>query len=58
MSGIFCICIDDEEYFANVEVKYYMSYYESRKIVRAKDKHPIYHRTINKKYESIIIMQT
>ena len=58
MSGIFCICIDDEEYFENVEVKYYMSYYESRKIVHAKDKHTIYHRTINKKHESFIIMQT
>ena len=58
MPGIFRICIDDVEYFENVEVKYHMSYHESRKIVRAKDKHTIYHRTINKKYESIIIMRT
>ena len=58
MPGNFQICIYDEENFENVEVKYYMSYYESRKIVRAKDKHTIYHRTINKKYESIIIMRT
>ena len=57
MPGIFQICIYDE-YFENVEVKYYMSHYESRKIGCAKDKHTIYARNSKKKNESILIMTT